>query len=158
MFGRSCVKSCFLVLGIAAATGGITGSLDAAYQMAATGRVTGIFHFDSWRAPARAKKITNPIPLTPASVQAGEVVYTQNCVACHGANAQGDGPTGAFLSPHPANLTKASVWAQGEGAIFWKISHGHSPMPEFADSLSRKQRWNVINYLKKSFDPAGAGK
>ncbi len=158
MRGKSCVKAGVVVLGIATITIGLTGTLSAARQMAATGHVNGIFHLSSWRAPARAKKITNPIPLTAASVQAGEVVYTQNCLACHGSDGKGDGPTGAFLSPHPANFTKVSVWKQGEGALFWKISHGHSPMPEFADSLSRKQRWNVINYLRKNFDPAGAGK
>jgi mono/diheme cytochrome c family protein len=107
---------------------------------------------DSWRAPASAASKTNPIPLTQVSVQAGESIFSQNCQACHGADGTGDGPTGAFLNPHPANLTTASFWSQGEGAIFWKITHGHSPMPSFRDSLSRKQRWEVINYLHKQFD------
>ena len=158
MLGKSCLKPIVVILGVISLTVGLTGTLNAAYQVATTGRVTGIFSAGSWRAPSHAKKIKNPIPLTPASVQAGGIVFTQNCAACHGANAKGDGPTGAFLSPHPANLTLASFWAQGEGAIFWKISHGHSPMPSFSDSLSRKQRWNVINYLKKNFDSAGTGK
>ncbi len=106
----------------------------------------------SWKAPRSAAKKKNPIPLSPASIQAGEAIFTQNCEACHGSNGTGDGPTGAFLNPHPANLTQASFWAQGDGAIFWKITHGHSPMPSFRDSLSRKQRWEVINYMRHEFD------
>jgi mono/diheme cytochrome c family protein len=107
---------------------------------------------DSWRAPASAASKSNPIPVTAASVRAGRSLFSTNCEACHGSNGTGDGPTGAFLSPHPANLTTASFWSQGEGAIFWKITHGHSPMPSFRDALSRKQRWEVIDYLKKQFD------
>ncbi len=107
---------------------------------------------DSWRAPASAASTTNPVAMTQASIRAGSSLFSSNCEACHGADGTGDGPTGAFLSPHPANLTTASFWSQGEGAIFWKITHGHSPMPSFRDSLSRKQRWEVIDYLKKQFD------
>ncbi len=107
---------------------------------------------DSWRAPASAASKANPIPGTSAAISAGRSLFSANCEACHGSNGTGDGPTGAFLSPHPANLTTASFWSQGEGAIFWKITHGHSPMPSFRDSLSRKQRWEVIDYLKKQFD------
>ena len=109
--------------------------------------------YDDWQAPAMAAKDPNPIPATPASINAGSALFTQNCEACHGADGQGDGPTGAFLSPHPANLTTASFWKQGEGSIFWKITTGHSPMPSFQDSLSKEQRWDVINYLHQKFDP-----
>jgi len=106
----------------------------------------------SWRAPASAASKANPVPITAASIHAGSSLFSANCEACHGSDGTGDGPTGAFLSPHPANLTTASFWSQGEGAIFWKITHGHSPMPSFRDALSRKQRWEVIDYLKKQFD------
>ena len=37
----------------------------------------------------------------PASVRAGRVVFDANCVVCHGANGQGDGPASASLSPKP---------------------------------------------------------
>jgi mono/diheme cytochrome c family protein len=106
----------------------------------------------SWKAPHSAWSKKNPIPMSPASIHAGHAIFSQNCEACHGANGKGDGPTGAFLNPHPANFTKASFWKQTDGAIFWKITHGHSPMPSFRDSLSRKQRWNVINYMRHQFD------
>jgi len=106
----------------------------------------------SWKAPHSAWKKKNPIPMSPSSIQAGHSIFSQNCEACHGASGKGNGPTGAFLNPHPANLTKASFWTQTDGAIFWKITHGHSPMPSFRDSLSRTQRWNVINYMRHEFD------
>ncbi len=116
-----------------------------------------ILWLDSWRAPARACKTKNPIPLTAESIQTGQAVFSQNCTACHGDNAKGDGPTASFLSPHPANLTTAAFWKQCQGAIFWKITTGHSPMPSFRDSLTRTQRWDVINYLNQTFNPAHAG-
>ena len=135
--------------------GFLTISLIAGYNIAVGGVVR---FYSDWKAPKSAEKDPDPIPATAASVSAGHALFTQNCEACHGANGQGDGPTGAFLSPHPANLTTASFWKQGEGAIFWKITHGRSPMPSFRDSLTRKQRWDVINYIHQKFDPARRNK
>ncbi len=140
-----------ICLSAAVLAGALTASLVAGYHVAAPG----VVRLDGWKAPRSAAKIKNPIPPTPVSIRAGHVIFTQNCQACHGRNGKGDGPTGAFLSPHPANLTTAKFWKQGQGAIFWKITHGHSPMPSFRDSLSAKQRWDVINYISKQFKPAG---
>jgi mono/diheme cytochrome c family protein len=145
-------KVCLTAATLAAA---MTASLVAGYNITRGGHAR---CFDHWKAPRSARTMVNPIPATAASIHSGQVVYTQNCEACHGHNGKGDGPTGAFLSPHPANFTRPQFWKQSDGDIFWKITHGHSPMPSFQGSLSRHQRWDVINYLHKEFDPAGGGK
>lgn len=40
----------------------------------------------------------------------GAAVYRQNCVACHGAKADGKGPAAAALRPPPTDFTKAAWW------------------------------------------------
>lgn len=42
----------------------------------------------------------------PASILAhGAAVYVSNCLSCHGAQGQGNGPVGLLLLPRPANFT-----------------------------------------------------
>jgi len=108
---------------------------------------------NDWNAPPTADSVQNPVPMSDASIQDGLSLFTQNCVACHGADGAGDGPTASFLSPAPANLTTPDFWKQSDGAIFWKITNGNSPMPSFAGSLTDTQRWDVVNYLRHAFGP-----
>lgn len=51
------------------------------------------------------------LPLGPASAQtgsaeAGAILFTENCAACHGADALGDGPAASGLSTQPPDLTR----------------------------------------------------
>ena len=143
--------ACGLMAGYShAANGQATASSDMALAGQPSAALLG-----SWTAPPFAKFKKNPIPESASSIAAGHTIFTDNCEACHGANGKGDGPTASCLNPPPANLTAAAVWKQGEGAIYWKITNGHSPMPAFGQSLTKAQRWNVINYMHKNFDPAG---
>ena len=106
-----------------------------------------------WKAPKRADKIKNPTKMTAANIAAGKAIFNTNCVMCHGVHGNGNGTAGAFLSVKPADFQKASFWKQGEGAIFWKLSNGKSPMPAFGDKLSRHKRWQVIDYMASAFKP-----
>jgi putative copper export protein/mono/diheme cytochrome c family protein len=93
----------------------------------------------------------NPVPATSASIDAGRVVYRQNCIPCHGADAKGDGPLAHTMDPAPADLTyHMAPGVHPDGDIFNWISNGFpgSAMPAFKDHLSEQQRWDVINYLR----------
>jgi mono/diheme cytochrome c family protein len=106
-----------------------------------------------WKAPARASKKKNPIPVSDASVAAGLAVYSANCLACHGPTGKGDGPKSADLTVKPRNLREPKIQEQTDGAIFWKLSTGKAPMPVFEKLLpDENDRWNVINYVR-TFGP-----
>ena len=101
-----------------------------------------------WKAPWGASNTQNPIPANAESIAAGRQVFTGQglCVSCHGTGGAGDGPAGAQLQPHPADLTK--IAAETDGALFWKITTGRGAMPATKDTLSDTQRWEVINYIR----------
>jgi mono/diheme cytochrome c family protein len=103
---------------------------------------------DSWRAPGRASRMNNPIPLGPASVAAGRIVYSQQCLCCHGEHGRGDGSAACDLDPRPADLCGLGIGAESDGALFWKITTGKASMPSFETEISERDRWNVINYLR----------
>jgi putative copper resistance protein D len=86
------------------------------------------------------------------SVANGSALYQDSgCVACHGPNGFGDGPSGADLRPAPADLTAPHANAHTAGDLYWWLSYGVDPtsaMPGFGASLSEEERWDLINFLR----------
>jgi mono/diheme cytochrome c family protein len=101
-----------------------------------------------WTAPAAEAGKKNPVTVNESSLAAGQKIYLKRCVACHGKTGNGDGPDAADLGIHPAKLSDPAVREQTDGALFWKITVGKKPMPNYGSRLSSTDRWNVINYLR----------
>jgi len=101
-----------------------------------------------WKAPASADKIINPIKITEPSINIGKKLYTTYCAACHGNKGKGDGLAAASLNPKPANFTLDKIQNQTDGAIYWKLTEGRSPMAGYKGSLSDEQRWHLVNFIR----------
>jgi mono/diheme cytochrome c family protein len=101
-----------------------------------------------WTAPAAEARRKNPVAVNESSLTAGQKIYLKRCVACHGKTGNGDGPDAVDLGIHPAKLSDAGVREETDGELFWKISVGKKPMPNYGTRLSPTDRWNVINYLR----------
>src|SRR5271165_6683707 len=83
-----------------------------------------------WRAPPRAAAKRNPVLADAASIKRGKAVYVSQCYGCHG----------------DSDLT--NLRPQSDGELFRKITEGRNQMPSFATTLSERQRWDVVNYLR----------
>ncbi|MFI0429163.1 c-type cytochrome [Mariniflexile sp. HMF6888] len=103
---------------------------------------------DKWVAPKYADKITNPLKGDINSVASGKKLYKVLCFVCHGPKGKGDGMGGTGLIPRPTDLTSEAVQSQTDGAIFWKITEGRSPMAGYKTSIPEKKRWEIINYIR----------
>ena len=105
---------------------------------------TGSFH----NAPASTAGLENPYP-GQQNAQAGQQLYRQKCSACHGQNAQGTGNIAA--------LATGATQAAKPGEIYWYITRGDmaSGMPAW-ESLTDRQRWQIITYLKVLQTPEAA--
>ena len=101
-----------------------------------------------WEAPAEAKELQNPIKMDPRTVERGGRLYKQLCLPCHGATGGGDGAMAKKLGFKPADLTLARLAQQRDGELFWKISKGRKPMPEFEKDLSQRERWDLVSYVR----------
>jgi putative copper export protein/mono/diheme cytochrome c family protein len=96
---------------------------------------------------------SSPTEFAATAIAHGAKLYAANCVACHGADGRGDGPSAPSLPLRPADLTAEHLWAHSDGALFWFISHGFRTedgaiaMPGFDGILSSGARWDLIDYL-----------
>jgi mono/diheme cytochrome c family protein len=103
-----------------------------------------------WVAPEAARQVKNPVPVNPESLAAGSQLFHENCAPCHGETGKGDGDTGKIIKKKPANFTDAKLMSEEtDGSLFWKMSEGRGPMPSWKDELSDKERWQLVNYIRK---------
>jgi mono/diheme cytochrome c family protein len=108
----------------------------------------------AWEAPSSAAGRQNPVPADRTSVAEGKALFDRYCASCHGMKGEGD------IGP---DLTVPGVQNQTDGALFWKISQGRSPMPSFEDVLTAHQRWDLVSYIRtlakepKSTDTGSGG-
>jgi mono/diheme cytochrome c family protein len=102
-----------------------------------------------WPVPEEAKKLKNPVPPTPTSLEAAKAIYMDNCAQCHGEQGKGDGPEAMMYDPMPADLSDAHMMSEmSDGEIFWKISEGRRPMPSFKKRFTDEQRWQLVNFVR----------
>lgn len=124
--------------------------LNAKILLVLTGLMYSFIWFQNakWIAPEKADRKINPFRENPAATASGESIYQRQCWSCHGDKGKGDGPASVNLVPKPSDLSKMEIQEQSDGAFFWKISEGRGSMPAFKYSLSEKQRWGLVNYLR----------
>jgi mono/diheme cytochrome c family protein len=102
-------------------------------------------------APGEASGPINPYPFTAQTNAAGQKLYVANCVPCHGASGQGDGPASIGLNPRPANFTLHMVPGKHtDGQVFLWIANGYpnSAMPAWSPRLTDEQIWQLVGYLR----------
>jgi len=111
--------------------------------------VLGVTHRGQWNIPEEAKWRENPIHASPQALDAARVLYTDHCERCHGTTGKGDGPDATKFSTSPRDLTDTSrMSAQSDGELFYKITEGRRPMPEFKTKLTEEQRWQLVLLMR----------
>lgn len=101
--------------------------------------------------PASANTQANPVPPNAASIAAGQALFSNYCVPCHGVFGKGDGPLGLTLNPRPADLSYHAIpGVHTDAQLFEWVSNGFpgSRMPAFKARFSDTDRWNLVNYIR----------
>jgi mono/diheme cytochrome c family protein len=111
--------------------------------------VLGVTHRGQWNIPDEAKLRQNPIHASPQTLDAARILYDDHCERCHGKTGRGDGADARKFSTSPGDLTDGSrMNAQSDGELFYKISEGRRPMPEFKTKLTEEQRWQLVLLMR----------
>ena len=102
----------------------------------------------------------NPMAGDAHAVRRGALLFKQNCSACHGDTAGGNGEVGAILATY--GVTRPPAFGDGDGVIarretvtneltpgkaFRSISGGVGFMPAFEGLLSEDDRWSLVTLI-----------
>lgn len=81
---------------------------------------------------------------------AGERLYKQNCINCHGASGRGDGAAAEKLNPKPADLTSDKTQAKQDAELLETIKFGRpgTAMPGWMSELDERDMRDVMAYLR----------
>lgn len=101
-----------------------------------------------WNSPLKADLLKNPFAQNEEAAKKGKKLYNQLCAICHGNKGKGDGIAGAALKPRPADFNKPLFTMQTDGAIFWKITTGKSPMAAYKGIIKDDEIWSIITYIR----------
>lgn len=98
-----------------------------------------------WVVPDEAKTKVSSFIFTKETVEKGQGLYTKNCQSCHGVPGQNNP---AKIIPNPGDPAGVKYQSQNDGEMFWRITTGKTPMPQFKNILSEEERWDVISFVR----------
>ncbi|MHB1177648.1 MAG: c-type cytochrome [Daejeonella sp.] len=103
---------------------------------------------------AASAGLSNPLPVTIATLEQGKTLYLNMCSHCHGLEGKGDGSIvtlGKFPAP-PSYSTGTSSRGGSmkdltDGKIFHTITNGVNLMGPHKYQLTPLQRWKIVMYV-----------
>ena len=99
---------------------------------------------------AMSASVKNPLTsLTRKDSLEAARLYNINCAICHGAEGKANGPlsTSGKIGA-VANLTLDLYVSMADGTMYHSIVYGKNNMGSYASQLSRKQRWQIVQYIR----------
>ena len=116
----------------------VTGTFVANYQISHT------------PAPATldsiAAAVTNPPPVSDASLANGRKYFQINCAVCHGDQGQGNGPAVQY-GMAGISIVMDMTKNRPDGYIYGIIRNGRGAMPTY-NRIEEMDRWDVVNYVR----------
>jgi mono/diheme cytochrome c family protein len=95
--------------------------------------------------------VLNPLTTPLSGKDSAETarLYNINCGICHGEKGAANGPlaTSGKIGG-VANLTAEQYIKMADGTMYHSIHYGKNNMGSYASQLSRKQRWQLVQYIR----------
>ncbi|MFT3979073.1 MAG: cytochrome c [Ferruginibacter sp.] len=92
--------------------------------------------------------VQNPVAsLTAAELAEAGRLYNINCAVCHGEKGKANGPMSGKVGGI-VDLTQDQFKIMADGTMFHSITYGKNNMGSYASQLTKKQRWEIIKYVR----------
>jgi len=104
-----------------------------------------VMNGQDWVVPADKKGKLSSFPFDETTRNAGQKLYTVNCMSCHGTPGKGNY---LKLVPPPGDPGTDKIQHNSDGEIFYKVTEGRGQMPSFKSVLTSTEIWNIISFLR----------
>jgi len=105
-----------------------------------------------WLIPVAARSTLNPVPLSPAGLDAGLRHFADHCAGCHGNDGRGDTALGRGLYPRSPDMTQPATQDLSDGELFWIIENGVklTGMPAWGDpeAEDKSGSWHLVHFIR----------
>jgi mono/diheme cytochrome c family protein len=119
---------------------------------------------DEGEPPSEFASLKDTVKLTYGALEAGKIIYTRECLICHGCAGRGDGIYAANLQPPPPDFGDGSYGTEESPAVhgygfFWRISEGlpWSSMPSWRIHYGEDDIWRLVEYVTTYFTQTSKG-
>jgi len=99
---------------------------------------------DRWDLIATLYSFGTPVE----NVEAGQLVYEENCLACHGEDGRGDGPEAAGLDTAPGDLAEIGFWFNISNQNVFDSLANVNQIKEHAYELDDEALRSVVDYMR----------
>jgi len=98
--------------------------------------------------PTKVQEASSSFVPEKVNPNKGKVIYTTNCINCHGTKGLGDGPIGQMLIPPAADLTV--IGKKSDQELLTTIQNGRpgTAMPSWKGNLSAQDITDVLSYVR----------
>jgi mono/diheme cytochrome c family protein len=99
---------------------------------------------------AMSAQVKNPLPpLTGKDSAETARLFNINCAICHGVDGKATGPLAVSGKVGGiANLGLDAYIKMADGTMYHSINYGKNNMGSYASQLNRKQRWQLVQYIR----------
>jgi cytochrome c oxidase cbb3-type subunit 3 len=82
--------------------------------------------------------------------KAGQAIYSQHCLRCHGEKLDGNGPDAQDLIVRPADLSSNRSRTKSDWELLVALSNGvlFTPMHTYRGKLTDEQMLDVLSYIR----------
>jgi cytochrome c oxidase cbb3-type subunit 2 len=97
--------------------------------------------------------VTNPLPKTVETLDAGKHIFIRECWVCHGDAGRGEGIYRQGILPVPPDFGDGSYGDFTDADYFWRISEGvpWTAMPSWKVLFDEDDRWRLAYYIQVNF-------
>jgi mono/diheme cytochrome c family protein len=107
-----------------------------------------------WLAvPSSARRLVNPVPVTPARLSRARAHFADHCASCHANDGRGKTTLGTHMYPPAPDMTQSGTQSLSDGAIFYTIKNGVrlTGMPAWGDPGNPQhdeESWELVHFIR----------
>ncbi|HYR41982.1 MAG TPA: c-type cytochrome [Terriglobia bacterium] len=103
--------------------------------------------------PGAARRVTNPVAVTPAVLSEAMAHFADHCAFCHGNDGSGNTAIGKGFYPKPPDMRQADTQKLSDGELYYIIRNGvrFTGMPAFgADNAGSRDddSWKLVQFIR----------